>query len=38
MNVLEYFLARDLLLWGRLNAVIAASFIATILFGEFWLR
>lgn len=36
MNVLEYFLARDLLLFGRANAVNAALFILVVL-GNAWL-
>ena len=35
MNVLEYFLARDLLLWGRVNAIIAFMFILLIYYKEF---
>jgi hypothetical protein len=37
MNSLEFFLAPDLLLWGRLNAVFAFLFILLILFNEFYL-
>lgn len=37
MNVLEFFLAPDLLLWGRLNAVIALLFIILIYYNEFFL-
>jgi hypothetical protein len=35
MNVLEFFLAPDLLLWGRINAVIAFLFILLICYWEF---
>jgi len=35
MNILEFFLAPDLLLWGRANAVIALSFITLIYYNEF---
>lgn len=35
MNVLEFFLAPELLLWGRLNAVFAAMFIGLVFFHEF---
>ncbi len=35
MNVLEYFLARDLLLWGRANAFIAFLFMILIYYREF---
>ena len=35
MNALEYFLAPDLLLWGRGNAVFAFLFILLIYFNEF---
>ena len=37
MNVLEFFLARDLLLWGRLNAVFASMLILLIYYKEFCL-
>lgn len=37
MNVLEFFMARDLLLWGRLNAVFAFMLILLIYYKEFWL-
>ena len=37
MNVLEFFLAPDLLLWGRVNAVIAFLFILLIYYKEFLL-
>ncbi|MEP6945863.1 MAG: DoxX-like family protein [Acidobacteriota bacterium] len=35
MNILEYFLARDLLLWGRANACIALLFIILIYYRQF---
>jgi hypothetical protein len=35
MNVFEFFLARDLLLWGRANAIIALLFILLIYYKEF---
>jgi hypothetical protein len=38
MNILEFYLAPDLLLFGRLNAVVAALFIVVIYYREFHLR
>lgn len=35
MNILEYALVPDLLLWGHLNIVFAFAFIALILYNEF---
>lgn len=35
MNILEYRIAPDLLLWGKLNIVFAFCFIALIFFNEF---
>ncbi len=35
MNVLEFFLAPDLLLWGRMNSVFAFLFILLICYWEF---
>ncbi|HMG83844.1 MAG TPA: DoxX-like family protein [Ferruginibacter sp.] len=35
MNTIEFFLARDLLLFGKLNALFAFLFIALILYNEF---
>lgn len=35
MNILEFFLAPDLLLWGRMNAAIAFLFILLICYWEF---
>lgn len=37
MNLLEFFLASDLLLWGRANAIFAFLFIALIYYNEFYL-
>ena len=37
MNILEFFLARDLLLWGRANAVFAFMLILLIYYKEFCL-
>ncbi|HKO82391.1 MAG TPA: DoxX-like family protein [Chitinophagaceae bacterium] len=37
MNSLEFFLAPDLLLWGRANAFFAFAFIASIYYNEFHL-
>ena len=38
MNVMEFVLAPDLLLWGRFNAVFAFLFILLIFYNEFFLR
>ena len=38
MNVLEFVLAPDLLLWGRFNAVFAAVFMCVVYYNEFVLR
>jgi hypothetical protein len=38
MNILEFFLAPDLLLWGRANAIVAALFIMTVYYNEFHLK
>lgn len=38
MNILEFSLAPDLLLWGRLNALFALLFILLIYFNEYRLR
>jgi hypothetical protein len=35
MNILEFFLAPDLLLWGRSNAVVALLFIILIYYNKF---
>lgn len=37
MNTLEFFLAPDLLLWGKLNAFFALLFILLIIYNEFGL-
>ena len=37
-NVLEFFLASDLLLFGKLNIVFAAIFMAIIFINDFYLR
>ncbi len=37
MNTLEFILAPDLLLWGRLNAFFAFLFILVVYFNEFYL-
>ncbi|MEP7076809.1 MAG: DoxX-like family protein [Acidobacteriota bacterium] len=37
MNIFEFFLVRDLLLWGRLNAVFAFMLILLIYYKEFCL-
>ncbi len=38
MNLLEFLLVPDLLLWGKLNTVFAACFIALVFYHEFVLR
>jgi hypothetical protein len=38
MNILEFILAPDLLLWGRFNALFAFLFILLIYYNEFHLR
>lgn len=38
MNILEFFLAPDFLLWGRANVVFAALFIGVIYYWEFVLN
>lgn len=38
MNILEYFLAPELLLWGKLNAVFAGLLIVLIYINEFVLH
>ena len=38
MNVLEFILAPDLLLWGRFNLLFAVLFILVISYNEFYLR
>ncbi len=36
MNIIEFALAPDLLLFGRINAIVALCFIAVILLNEFY--
>lgn len=38
MNLLEFILAPDLLLWGKLNIVFAFSFVLLIYYNEFHLK
>jgi hypothetical protein len=38
MNMLEFFLVPDLLLWGRFNLLFAFLFILLILYNEFYIR
>jgi len=38
MNTLEFFLAPDLLLWGKANAIFAFLFILLIYFKEFYVN
>ncbi len=38
MNTIEFFLAQDLLLWGKMNAVFALLLIAVIYYNEFVLH
>jgi hypothetical protein len=38
MNILEFFLAPDLLLWGKFNSVFALLFIGLIYYNEFVLN
>jgi hypothetical protein len=38
MNILEFLLAPDLLLWGRFNAVFAGMFMFVVYYNEFVLR
>jgi hypothetical protein len=35
MNILEYILVPDLLLWGKFNSIFAALFIMLIWYNEF---
>jgi len=37
MNILEFILVPDLLLWGQLNALFACLFILVVYFNEFYL-
>jgi len=38
MNILEFILVRDLLLWGKLNSLFAFLFILVICYNEFYLN
>lgn len=38
MNLLEFILVPDLLLWGKMNSIFAASFILLVYFNEFYLN
>ncbi len=38
MNILEFFLVPDLLLWGRVNIVFAFLFILVVYFNEFYVN
>ncbi|MNV94376.1 hypothetical protein D3C71_1891650 [compost metagenome] len=38
MNLLEFMLVPDLLLWGKMNAVFAFLFILVVYFNEFYLN
>lgn len=38
MNIIEFFLVPDLLLWGKMNAVFAFAFILVIYFHGFYLN
>ena len=38
MNILEYLLVKDLLLWGGLNFLFAIVFVAIVYFNEFVLK
>jgi hypothetical protein len=38
MNAIEFILAPDLLLWGKLNALFAFLFILVVYFSEFYLN
>jgi uncharacterized membrane protein YphA (DoxX/SURF4 family) len=38
MNALEFFLAPDLLLWGKANAIFALMFIVLIYYNDFYIR
>lgn len=38
MNILEFLLVPDLLLWGKLNSVFAVLFIITVYYNEFHLK
>lgn len=38
MNILEYLLVPNLLLWGKFNSIFAFLFIITVYFNEFYLN
>lgn len=38
MNILEFFIARDLLLWGGFNAFFALIFVGIVYYNEFVLK
>ena len=38
MNIIEFFLVPDLLLFGKINSLVALFFIAVIYFNEFLLN
>jgi hypothetical protein len=38
MNMIEFFMAPDLLLWGKMNSVFALLFILLIYYNEFYLN
>ncbi|CAN5600358.1 hypothetical protein BH10BAC4_BH10BAC4_10010 [soil metagenome] len=38
MNILEFIIVPDLLLWGRLNSVLAFFFILVVYMNEFYLN
>ena len=38
MNILEFFLTPDLLLWGKLNMVFALLFVSLVYYNEFILQ
>lgn len=38
MNLLEFILVPDLLLWGKMNSIFAALFILVVYFNEFYLN
>ncbi|MEP2239758.1 MAG: DoxX-like family protein [Maribacter sp.] len=38
MNMLEYFLVPDLLLWGKMNSVFALLFVGVVYYNEFILK
>lgn len=38
MNLLEFILVPDLLLWGKMNSIFAAFFILLVYFNEFYLN